>query len=124
DINLAWWPLLQQAVGREGIQQAMAYELPAIVQDSTAKALSFDQQATLLCVRVTEGGKQRVAIKMPSEAVLDLEHLIPEDVLAQIIDSGTIDLKQLGDSIRANGITPQQLFIFEGGGKTYRVWLE
>ncbi|MGZ8161204.1 MAG: AarF/UbiB family protein [Methylobacter sp.] len=124
DVNLAWWPLLQQAVGGEGIQQAMAYELPTIVQDPTAKALGFDQQATLLCVRVTEGGKQRVAIKMPAEAALDLEHLIPEDVLAQIIDSGTIDLKQLGDSIRANGITPQQLFIFEDGRKTYRVWLE
>jgi len=86
--------------------------------------LSFDQQATLLCVRVSEGSEQRVSVKMPAEAVLDLAHLIPEDVLARIISSGTIDLKQLGESIRANGITPQQLFVFEDGRKTYKVWLE
>lgn len=124
DVKLSWWPLLQQAVGRELIQQAIAYELPAIKLEPTVKVLSFNQQANMLCVRVTESGEQRVAVKMPAEAVLDLEHLIPEDVLARIIDSGTIDLKQLGDSIRANGIIPQQLFIFEDGGKTYRVWLE
>jgi len=44
--------------------------------------------------------------------------------LARIISSGTIDLKQLGESIRANGIIPQQLFVVEDGRKTYRVWLE
>ncbi len=124
DVKLPWWPLLEQAVGRELMQQAIAYELPAIELEPTAKALRFDQQANMLCVRVTEGGEQRVAVKMPAEAVLDLEHLIPEDVLARIIDSGTIDLKQLGESVRANGIIPQQLFVFEDGSKTYRVWLE
>jgi len=124
DVKLPWWPLLEQAVGRDLMQQAIAYELPAIELEPTAKVLSFNQQANMLCVRVTEGGEQRVAVKMPAEAVLDLEHLIPEDVLARIIDSGTIDLNQLGESIRANGIIPQQLFVFEDGSKTYRVWLE
>jgi hypothetical protein len=75
-------------------------------------------------VRVTEGGEQRVAVKMPAEAVLDLEHLIPEDVLGRVIDSGKIDLNQLRDSLRTNGIIPQQLFDFEDGRKTYKVWLE
>ncbi|MDO9269566.1 MAG: AarF/UbiB family protein [Methylobacter sp.] len=124
DVRLPWWTLLRQAVGPELIQQAMAYELPAIKHESAVMTLSFDQQATMLCVRVTESGEQRVSVKMPAEAVLDLEHLIPEDVLARIISSGTIDLKQLGESIRANGIIPQQLFVFEDGRKTYRVWLE
>ncbi len=124
EVNLPWWTLLQQAVGRELIQQAMMYELPVIDYEPTAKALSFDQQATVLGVRVSEGGEQRVAVKMPAEAVLDLEHLIPEDVLERIMVSGKIDLKQLGDSLRANGIVPQQLFVFEDGKKTYKVWLE
>jgi len=123
-VNLPWWPLLQQAVGPELIQRAIAYELPAVEHELAISALSFDQQATMLCVRVTENGEQRVAVKMPAEAVLDLEHLIPEEVLARIVDSGTIDLKQLADSIRANGIIPQQLFNFEDIEKTYRVWLE
>jgi len=78
----------------------------------------------MLCVRVSENGEQRVAVKMPAEAVLDLEHLIPEDVLERIKEAGKIDLKQLRDSIRANGIIPQQLFVFDDGSKTYRVWLE
>ncbi|HEY8094562.1 MAG TPA: AarF/UbiB family protein, partial [Methylobacter sp.] len=124
EVNLPWWALLQQAVGRELIRQAMAYELPAIESESTAKALRFDQQATVLCVRVSEDSEQRVAVKMPAEAVLDLEHLIPEDVLARIVASGKIDLKQLAGSLRANGIVPQQLFVFEDGKKTYKVWLE
>ncbi len=124
DVRLAWWPLLQQAVGRELIQQAIAYELPVIKLEQATIALSFDQQASNLCVRVTEGGEQRVSVKMPAEAVLDLEHLIPEDVLERIIASGKIDLKQLAESIRANGIIPQQLFIFEDDRKIYRVWLE
>jgi predicted unusual protein kinase regulating ubiquinone biosynthesis (AarF/ABC1/UbiB family) len=124
DVKLPWWTILQQAIGPELIRQAKAIELPVIEYESTAKALSFDQQAGELCVRVTENGEQRVAIKMPAEAVLDLERLIPEEVLARITDSGTIDLKQLGESIRANGIIPQQLFVFEDIEKTYRVWLE
>ncbi len=123
EVNLPWWSLLQQAVGAELIRQATNYNLPTIEQP-TVTALSFDQQATLLCVRVNEDGEQRVSIKMPAEAVLDLEHLIPEDVLARIVASGMIDLKQVDASLRANGITPQQLFVFEDGRKTYQVWLE
>ncbi|MGZ5050878.1 MAG: ABC1 kinase family protein [Methylobacter sp.] len=124
DVKLPWWPLLQQAVGPELMQQAAAYEFPDVAFEPAVSVLSFAQQANMLCVRVTENGEQRVAVKMPAEAVLDLEHLIPEDVLVRIAGSGKIDLKQLGDSIRANGILPQQLFVFEDGSKTYRVWLE
>ncbi len=123
DVKLAWWPLLQQAVGRELIERATAYQLPAIVHPA-ATVLSFDQQANKLCVRVSEGGEQRVAIAMPAEAVLDLESLIPDDVLARIVASGKVDLKQLGNSIRVGGIIPQQLFVFEDGNKIYKVWLE
>ena len=124
DVSLSSWTLLQQAVGRELVQQAMAYELPVIELELTTTALSFDQQATLLCVCVSEDGEQRVEVKMPAEAVLDLEHLIPEDVLERIIGLGKIDIKLLGDAICANGIIPQQFFVFEDGKKTYKVWLE
>ncbi|MFA6051064.1 MAG: AarF/UbiB family protein [Methylobacter sp.] len=124
DVKLAWWPLLQQAVGDELIQYAVAYELPAIHPELTSSAPSFDQQAAKLYVKVTEKGEPRVSVAMPAEAVLDLDHLIPEDVLERIRESGKIDLKQLGDNIRTNGITPQQLFTFEDGSKVYRVWLE
>jgi len=44
--------------------------------------------------------------------------------LNQAIGSGKIDIKLLGDAIRANGIIPQQFFVFEDGKKTYKVWLE
>lgn len=123
DVQLPWWSLLQQAVGQELIQKAMAYELPVIRHEPTTRVLGFDQQATKLCVCVTEGGEQRVSVTLPAEAVLDLEQLIPEDVMARIKDSGEIDFKQLGAAIRANGIIPQQLFEFEDSRKTYRVWL-
>ncbi len=124
EVNLPWWTLLQQAVGPELIQQARSYELPVIKQQSAVLGLGFDQQATKLCVCVTESGESRVSVTMPAEAVLDLEHLVPEDILGRITASGKIDIKQLGLDLRANGITPQQLFVFEDDEKTYRVWLE
>lgn len=124
EVNLSWWSLLQQAVGQALIRQAMAFEPPTIDYGPSVKTLGFDRQASLLCVRVCEDGEQRVAVKMPAEAVLDLEHLIPEDVLARIIEARAVDFKQLADSFRVDGIVPQQLFVFEDGRKTYRVWLE
>jgi len=124
DVKLPWWQLLQQVVGEELIQQAIAYQLPEITHLPTATVLSFDQQATKLCVCVTEDGEPRVSVTMPADEVLGLERLIPEEVLERIVASGKIDLKQLVDSLCANGITPQQLFIFEDDRKIYRVWLE
>jgi len=76
DVKLAWWPLLQQAVGNELIQYAMAYELPTIHSEPATDALRFDQQAAKLCVNVTKNGQPHVSVAMPAEAVLDLEHLI------------------------------------------------
>ncbi len=124
DVKLPWWQLLQQAVGDELIQQAIAYQLPEVLHTPEIKILSFAQQATMLCVSVIENGEPRVSVTMPADEVLDLEHLIPEDVLKRIVASGKIDLKQLVDALRRNGITPQQLFIFEDDKKTYRVWLK
>ncbi|MFI3138300.1 MAG: AarF/UbiB family protein [Methylococcaceae bacterium] len=124
NIKLPWWSLLQETLGQELMQQAIVYPLPHIESTSMTTGLSFDQQATKLCVCVTEDGAPRVSVSMPAEAVLELEQLIPEEVLANINRAGDIDLKQLGASLRANGITPQTLFVFEDGSKLYRVWLE
>ena len=124
DVKLAWWPLLQQAAGNELIQYAMSYELPAVHSEPATRALSFDQQAAKLCVKVTEKGESRVLVAMPAEAVLDLEQLIPEDVLERIRALKKSTSNYWAINIRTNGITPQQLFTFEDGSKIYRVWLE
>lgn len=124
DINLPWWPLLQLAVGPELMQQAIAYELPEVSQSLAIKTLNFAEQATKLCVCVTEDGDPRISVTLPAEAVLDLEQLVPEDVLTRLIASRTIDFKLLSEAIRTNGIIAQTLFVFEDGKKTYKVWLE
>ncbi len=124
EVSLSWWALLQQAVGPKLLRQAIQYQLPSIDEELEMTALSFAQQAKHLCVRVTEDNEPYVSVKMPAEAVFELEQLIPQDVLERINASGIIDFQQLGVALRVNGITPQDLFVFEDQRKIYKVWLE
>ena len=68
-----------------------------------------------------EGGEAKVALSMPAGAALDLDNIIPEDVLERIRHSQEVDIVQVIAHIRRNGIVPQDLFAFDDGPKSYRV---
>ena len=67
---------------------------------------------------------EKVELALPAEAALDLEDLIPEDVVASIRASSDTDLAAIADDIRRHGLQPQEILNFNKGEKSYRVWLE
>ena len=119
EVRLPWWPLLEQAVGADVIRQARALELPQLSSGTPIQAI-----ASRLRVSVMEGEESKVALSMPAGAALDLDNIIPEDVLERIRHSQEVDIVQVITHIRRNGIVPQDLFAFDDGPKSYRVWLE
>ena len=61
---------------------------------------------------------------MPAEAAMDLETIIPDDVQARIRAVTKTDIAQVVSQISQSGIKPQEIFAFNDGPKSYRVWLE
>ncbi|MDG4549203.1 MAG: AarF/UbiB family protein [Candidatus Contendobacter sp.] len=123
DAGLPWWPLLEQAVGAELMQRARAWTLPELPPELASGAVSIRAIARRLCVSVTEGNVPRVSLSMPAEAALDLENIIPEDVLERIRASG-VAIGAIVNRVRASSIAPQELFVLDEGPKRHRVWLE
>ncbi|MFO1349294.1 MAG: AarF/UbiB family protein [Gammaproteobacteria bacterium] len=121
DVRLPWWPLLEQAVGETIIAQARRLESSA---DGSPVSSTLKPLANSLRVRVSEGAETRVALTMPALAALDLENLMPEEVLERIRSSRQVDMRAIAKRILASGVAPQELFTFQDGVKHYRVWLE
>ena len=80
--------------------------------------------AKSLCVVVTEDGEEIVALTMPAAAALNLENLIPEDVVTYLRQSTEWDLDAILTTVRASGLQPQEILSFEKETKSYRIWLE
>lgn len=122
-IALPWWPELERTLGQDRLARARSCQPPLLPAAVAADAKSIGATARALCVRVVVDGRERVGVKMPAEAALDLEEIIPDDVLDQIREAG-IDLEAIAARIRASGVAPQELFELHVGEKRYRVWLE
>ncbi|MBT5752592.1 MAG: ABC transporter, partial [Rhodospirillaceae bacterium] len=60
----------------------------------------------------------------PALAALNLEQLIPEDVVAYLERSPDWDLDAILADMRAKGIEPQEIISFKKETKSYRIWLE
>jgi hypothetical protein len=83
----------------------------------------FDALAQYLKVLVTDRGDQVVFVTMPANQVIDLETIVPEEVAGKIQSAG-INLAAIRQRAVESGIVPQELFRFDSGARTYRVWLE
>lgn len=122
DAGLPWWPLLEQAVGAELMQRAR------LDIAGTAAGVGFRRgqhpRHRPPAVRERHRGKRTaVSLSMPAEAALDLENIIPEDVLERIRASG-VAIGAIVNRVRASSIAPQELFVLDEGPKRHRVWLE
>ena len=125
--SLNWWDVLQTSVSPETLAAARALVLPPLPDEllnSEVAELGAGKAAQHLKVKVLEGGREKVALSMPAEAALDLESLIPEDVVASIRATGETDLEAVAADIRRLGLQPQEILDFDKGDKNYRVWLE
>ncbi len=125
--SLNWWGVLQASVSPETLAAARALALPPLPDDllnSEVAELGAGKAAQHLKIKVLEGGREKVSLSMPAEAAMDLQSLIPEDVLASIRATGETDLEAVAADIRQHGLQPQEILDFDKGDKNYRVWLE
>jgi hypothetical protein len=123
-INLNWWDLLQKSVGETLLQQARNLVLPSVnVATTEFKTLDFAAQAKKLHVKITQNNQPLVSIELPAEAALDLKNLIPNNVRLELEQTGVIDLTNILQHLKSDGLRPQTLFSCEIGEKNYRVWL-
>lgn len=123
-VNLNWWEVLQNSVGDAIFQQARNLNLPAIqIEMVNFKQLDFSQQAKALHVKIMQNNSPLVNLKMPVEAALELENLIPPEVCFELSKNSTINLPALVEQLKSEGLSPQTLFETTHGEKQYRVWL-
>jgi predicted unusual protein kinase regulating ubiquinone biosynthesis (AarF/ABC1/UbiB family) len=123
-VNLNWWELLVESVGEKTLQQARDVYLPQInVQTQTFKTLDFASQAKKLYVKITKNNEPLVSISMPAEAALNLENLMPDNVRLELSQNNVIDLAEIVENLKLNGLKPACLFECDLGEKHYRVWL-
>jgi predicted unusual protein kinase regulating ubiquinone biosynthesis (AarF/ABC1/UbiB family) len=120
--NVSWSQLLYETLSPDLIDKAHALTLAKLPQEN--KLLTASALAKSLRVKVSENEQQIVNITLPAEMVLDLENLMPEEVVSQIRKSNSLDLDAIQRKIRESGIAPQSLFNFENGEKLYQIWLE
>jgi len=125
--GLDWWAELHAALPSSLIDEARAYQPPPVPDTIAARAewlaLSL-QLAENLRVHVTEGEREVVSLSMPGEAVLRLDELIPEDVMAYLRESDEWDVPAILAQVRARGVQPQEVLDFNKGARHYRIWLE
>jgi len=101
----------------EHLAEAMALRLPATTPDR-----GFAGLARHLRIRITEGGKQKVALTFPAEAVSRLEALMGEELAARVTARG-ICLEKVARRAAAGGFAPMDLFALEEGDRSLQVWL-
>jgi predicted unusual protein kinase regulating ubiquinone biosynthesis (AarF/ABC1/UbiB family) len=123
-VNLNWWELLIQSVGKQVLQQARELHLPNIdIQIENFKKLDFASQAKQLHVNITKNNAPLVSVSMPAEAALNLDNLMPDNVRFELLQNNVIDLTAIIENLKLNGLKPACLFECDLDEKHYRVWL-
>lgn len=123
EIAVPWWPILVDTVDAETLDRARRTKLPQLDPALQTRAQELQAIAKALKVRVLDHGREKVSISMPAEAALDLQSIVPSDLVERVEASG-VDFAILVQHIRDSGIAPQELLDVEDGAKHYRVWLE
>jgi predicted unusual protein kinase regulating ubiquinone biosynthesis (AarF/ABC1/UbiB family) len=78
---------------------------------------------TKLKIKVIENGYEKVYLELPATSLIDLEVMIPNEVLDTIRAKG-ISVSEIRDFAIRNGYNPQLLFEASTPSKSYKVWLE
>jgi predicted unusual protein kinase regulating ubiquinone biosynthesis (AarF/ABC1/UbiB family) len=121
-IALPWWPLLQYVVGDKLLMYARDFELPTL--ESMPVKTVANNQASKLCVRLSERGIERIALDLPAEAALELETVIPGQVLLLLLANSGTHLNMLRQRLDSQGLVTQRLLDIMVEGKHCQLWLE
>ena len=122
--SVSWSAILLQNLSSETLQQARDFTLPALPEEQNISTRSVASLANTLKVRVLKNGKQTVNVTLPAEMFLEIETLIPEDVLALLAVDNKIDIAAIKQAVLDSGLAPQAVFSINNGEKEYSVWLE
>ena len=125
-VVVSWRDIFHEAVGPALLKKARAYQpraLPGGEEAGGGAVRRFSALARYLKVRVTEKGRQVVAVTMPAEQASQLKSIVPEDVALKIGDLG-VDIDAIARRACDSGLVPQALFALDVGERHYRVWLE
>ena len=69
-------------------------------------------------------GRQQLSLSLPALAVLELEDVIPEAIMAKLTGSEDLNMPALKQQILESKLKPQVLFDARQNEADYRVWLE
>ncbi|MBD3609766.1 MAG: ABC transporter [Gammaproteobacteria bacterium] len=118
-----WWEILYQSLDASLLQQAREFVLPDIQLDADDTSTLADQ-ATDLKVEVYKDGRLSVRVSLPADSALNLEEIIPAEVLDELNRSTSVNMTNIKTQIQENGLIPQNLFQLSRDNKRYHVWLE
>mgnify|MGYP003385830765 CR=1 FL=1 len=122
--SVSWLKILHEHVSPATIQQARDLELPILPQEKNISTRSVASLANTLRVRVTKQGRQTVNVTLPADMMLEIETLIPEDVLTLLATKENINITTIKQTVFDSGLAPQTVFSITNGDKNYSVWLE
>jgi len=105
NVQLAWWPLLKQAITPQIIEESMLWQFG----DNPVKAAPvYKGSAKELHVHIARQDKDPIHIRLPAENALQLENLMPEHIHEHIRDAH-IDLPAMREKLIQEGLEPQTL---------------
>ena len=123
-VSLPWWLLLKQAVGDNVIQAAREFNPAPLPVELTGPGEDISCIAHSLRVRVNQNENVIVDMKLPALAALELEDIMPAEVLEKVNSEGDIDLQQLNQTLLETHFKPGDIINFSRQDKEYRIWLE
>jgi len=118
-VQLPWWPLLQQAVKTEIIEEAMCWQ-PG--NAPTKKPPVYKGSAKQLHIDINRQGKEPMHLKLSPENALQLEILMPEHVHKQLHEAH-VDLAKLREKLLREGLEPQSLINIKTATHHYHIYL-
>ncbi len=119
-VNLPWWPLLIQAIGEDEINIARSIELPDIAVDISG----IESVASVLRITVIKKQELIVDLRLPAQAVLELQDIIPDDIREKILSETDFNFKQLKQTLLETHFSAREILSFEKQGKKYKICLE
>lgn len=126
-VNLPWWPLLIQAVGKDQIEAVRTLQLPDVALD--IKSIQHDMESVSSVLRITvvrnKPKKETIVdLTLPAHAALDLHTIIPDDIREKILSETDFNFKQLKQTLLDNHFSAREILSFEKQNKEYKIWLE
>lgn len=125
DASLPWWPLLLKTINPQELVAASEFQPEPFPAELMKGKLDFSPQAKYLKVYIEyQDRREPISISMPALAALDLENVIPAEILEKLNSSGEIDMGKLKQKLLESRLQPQVLLDTHQGETNYLVSLE